>query len=501
MLDRVRRPRAVRAWRRDRRRRTSTRLRCAVVCGAANNQLADDALADALREPRDPLRARLHRQRRRADPRLRASCTAISEAQALELVDGIEETIAGCSRIAAGWTSRRWRGRASWPERRARPRRPRCETEARCAELWVVRCGLVPYEEASPGAGKAREARAARRGARRAAAARAPARLHARAPLESRTSCRWARTGTGCRGSRSATPTAAAGSPTTARPAGRLPDRRLAEAVRRRRPRVRAAAGAGDDRLRSREYGIEAGPIEGLTGVWVGGAAAGRRRAQDRLDRHPRQPRRHHPRLRGQRHQRPAAVRVDRALRHRGLPDDLGHAASSAPSRTWTSSPPRSPSASRRSTSARPVDVRRRAGGAGRRARRPARPARRRRRRYGRAMGGRRAHPRHPLPRQPGRRDRDRGAAVPRAQAALAEGPGARRADLPPAEAGDRERQPAHGLRGGELPQRRRVLGARHRHVHDPRRRLHPPLRLLQRADRACRPGTTRSSRCASPTR
>ena len=40
----------------------------------------------------------------------------------------------------------------------------------------------------------------------------------------------------------------------------------------------------------------------------------------------------------------------------------------------------------------------------------------------------------------------------------------------------------AHRLRGGELPQHRRVLGARHRDLHDPRRRLHAPLRVLQRA-------------------
>ena len=45
-------------------------------------------------------------------------------------------------------------------------------------------------------------------------------------------------------------------------------------------------------------------------------------------------------------------------------------------------------------------------------------------------------------------------------------------------------RGPAHGLPGGGLPERRRVLGARHRHVHDPRRHLHAPLRLLQRQDR-----------------
>ena len=33
------------------------------------------------------------------------------------------------------------------------------------------------------------------------------------------------------------------------------------------------------------------------------------------------------------------------------------------------------------------------------------------------------------------------------------------------------------------MPQRGRVLGARHRDLHDPGRRLHPPLRLLQRPD------------------
>ena len=33
------------------------------------------------------------------------------------------------------------------------------------------------------------------------------------------------------------------------------------------------------------------------------------------------------------------------------------------------------------------------------------------------------------------------------------------------------------------MPERRRVLGARHRDVHDPRRHVHPPLRLLQRPD------------------
>ena len=48
----------------------------------------------------------------------------------------------------------------------------------------------------------------------------------------------------------------------------------------------------------------------------------------------------------------------------------------------------------------------------------------------------------------------------------------------------DRGRQPAHRLPGGGLPERRRVLGARHGDLHDPRRHMHAPLRLLQRQDR-----------------
>ena len=39
-------------------------------------------------------------------------------------------------------------------------------------------------------------------------------------------------------------------------------------------------------------------------------------------------------------------------------------------------------------------------------------------------------------------------------------------------------------MQGGRLPQHRGLLGARHRDVHDPRRHLHAPLRLLPRADR-----------------
>ena len=41
-----------------------------------------------------------------------------------------------------------------------------------------------------------------------------------------------------------------------------------------------------------------------------------------------------------------------------------------------------------------------------------------------------------------------------------------------------------HGLRGGPLPEHRGVLGPAHRHDHDPRRHVHPGLRLLRRQDR-----------------
>ena len=48
----------------------------------------------------------------------------------------------------------------------------------------------------------------------------------------------------------------------------------------------------------------------------------------------------------------------------------------------------------------------------------------------------------------------------------------------------DQGRGPPHGLPGGRLPEHGRVLGARHGDLHDPRRHLHAPLRLLQRQDR-----------------
>ncbi len=153
------------------------------------------------------------------------------------------------------------------------------------------------------------------------------------------------------------------------RPAGRLPDRQP-RALRRRRPRVRAPAGAGDDRgaRRARRPGADdrgpdrrldrGRPPPGQLGrraeIAVGAETAHRPRgAEDRVDRGARQPRGHHPRAGGQRQQRPAAVRVDRALRDRGRADDLARARAGRRAGASTPSRDRSPSASARSSSAR----------------------------------------------------------------------------------------------------------------------------------------------------
>ena len=56
--------------------------------------------------------------------------------------------------------------------------------------------------------------------------------------------------------------------------------------------------------------------------------------------------------------------------------------------------------------------------------------------------------------------------------------------------------QSAHGVRGGGLPEYRRVLGEEARHLHDHGRHLHAGLRLLQRQDRAAR--AARSARAGT---
>ena len=211
----LRRARALRAGRRDRRRDVD-RLRCGIVCGAANNQLADDAPGGAARRAGDPLRARLHRQRRRADARLQGDPGLRRGARATSSRSGSRRRSAASSSRRAATGRRRSRGaRARRRAARARGRRrARCDTERHARALGrprrpgPLRGGAARPEAARGGAPR-------RRDPRRAAAARAPAGLHQGPALDARTSCRWARTGTGCRGSRSPRPTAAAASPTT----------------------------------------------------------------------------------------------------------------------------------------------------------------------------------------------------------------------------------------------------------------------------------------------
>ena len=58
-----------------------------------------------------------------------------------------------------------------------------------------------------------------------------------------------------------------------------------------------------------------------------------------------------------------------------------------------------------------------------------------------------------------------------------------------------------HGVRGGRLPEHLRVLGRRHRDVHDPRRALHAGVRVLPRRHPPARSRSTPTSRSASPRR
>ena len=79
-----------------------------------------------------------------------------------------------------------------------------------------------------------------------------------------------------------------------------------------------------------------------------------------------------------------------------------------------------------------------------------------------------------------GRGRRRRGPRHRRAQARVDAGPAAAWATTYRASAAhDARPRPRHRVRGGRLPEHLRVLGRRHRHVHDQRRALHPGLRLL----------------------
>ena len=66
----------------------------------------------------------------------------------------------------------------------------------------------------------------------------------------------------------------------------------------------------------------------------------------------------------------------------------------------------------------------------------------------------------------------------------LDQGPDAVGRQLPRAQGPAPRPEPQHGLRGGPLPEHRGVLGPAHRDDHDPRRHLHPGLRVLRGQDR-----------------
>ena len=114
-------------------------------------------------------------------------------------------------------------------------------------------------------------------------------------------------------------------------PAGRLPDHEPQAVPRRRRSSTSAAWSPRSSR-RSPTSGIDGRPDRGAD------RRVDARAAQDRVDRRAREPRRHHARLRDQRQQRPPAVRVDRALRHRQLPHDLRREGAPRASSTWSAS-------------------------------------------------------------------------------------------------------------------------------------------------------------------
>ncbi len=83
------------------------------------------------------------------------------------------------------------------------------------------------------------------------------------------------------------------------------------------------------------------------------------------------------------------------------------------------------------------------------------------------------------------------------AQARLDPGQGAGQRRLHGNQGADAPAQPRHRLRGGGLPEYRRVLDQEARDGDDPRRHLHPRLRLLQRQDRhAARGRSARARAC-----
>ena len=236
------------------------------------------------------------------------------------------------------------------PARSDRGRRSRSVILSAMAELWVCDLGLVAFREALALQERcARRARPTRsrtrcccssiRRSTRAGGARAPDELPLRRGLLRRA---------GDRGRR--------GRPRRPRDLPRpRPARRLPDHADRRHHRLPAHDRARDHRrARAARASRRAGGGERPTGVWAGGrkiASIGvhvSRRVT-------------HARLRGQRRQRPRAVRVDRAVRPAGRADDLGRARDRPPRQPRALLRPRIAARVRARLRARARAVRRRA--------------------------------------------------------------------------------------------------------------------------------------------
>ena len=121
----------------------ATRLRCEIVCGSANNQLADESLAGLLAE-RGILYAPDFIANAGGLIHVYREIKGYSEERAVALAEGIEQTLKRCSRPPpSGGVAARGGART----RRANASARSCETE-RMEALWVLRAGLVGYQEA-----------------------------------------------------------------------------------------------------------------------------------------------------------------------------------------------------------------------------------------------------------------------------------------------------------------------------------------------------------------
>ena len=295
-------------------------LRCEIVCGSANNQLADDALAGVLAE-RGVLYAPDFVANAGGLIHVFMELEGYSEERARRAGARDRETVARVLAIAA-----RARGHAADRGARARRRAARRGSAKlnRWTTLSVARLGLVPYAEGARIQAELERARLADEvgdlvlmlehppvytKGRRSAAEELPMGED------------WYR----MQGIEIAT--ADRGGQVTYHGPGQLVAYPIMSLRSLARPDdvhwfVRSME-EGDDRRDRRLRGRGPHARRADRGVGRQRPAAGRRRAQDRLDRDPRPQGGHHPRPRGQRRQRPAAVRVGGPVRDRGLPHDL----------------------------------------------------------------------------------------------------------------------------------------------------------------------------------